>query len=690
MRRPPAACQGVIPPVTEPSQAVFLSYASQDAEAAQKICEALRADGIEVWFDKSELRGGDAWDRQIRKQIHDCALFIPVISANSQARLEGYFRREWKLAADRTHDMAEEKAFLLPVVIDDTSERYASVPDRFRDLQWTHLPAGATTTAFIERLKGLLSRDRARPPDPPSPVPVRAPSHQFQERARKDGPLWRFGLPLIAAVVLLAGIYFLADRFRLSKPGSALKQTTSAPDSIAVGTHSNPEKSIAVLPFVDMSEKHDQEYFADGMAEEVIDELANIPGMKVIGRTSSFQFKGKNTDLRTVGNTLGVKYAVEGSVRKSEDKLRVTAQMVSTADGSHLWSHTYEQPVGDALRIQDQIASSLARALQLTLEADLPDRPTFKSAEAYDLYLRGRHAWDRQDKEGLESAAEYFQQVVQLDTTSATAWAWLAAAQESSAEYGFVEPREGYERARSSVQRARSLDPKSYLPYLVMTGIDLTYDWNWAAAERDANEALRLKPRDPYAVGNLAVVDATLGRWDESTRLFEMAISLDPLFAASHELFSNVRWVTGRLKEAETEARKALQISPTYSEGHYGLGELLLTDGKLDAALAEMQQESSDQARNAGLAMTYYAMGRRADSEAALGKLLREHAQDDAAEIADVYAFRGELDQAFTWLDRAYHQKDAGLYLIKQDGILKRLWSDPRYKAFLRKMNLPE
>src|ERR1700758_4182006 len=151
--------------VSTPTGAVFLSYASQDAEAAQSICDALRAAGIEVWFDKSELRGGDAWDRQIRKQIHDCALFIPIISAHSQARLEGYFRREWRLAADRTHDMAEEKAFLVPVVIDDTSERNASVPDKFRDVQWSHLLEGAVPPAFIERVKRLLSGEVPAAPE---------------------------------------------------------------------------------------------------------------------------------------------------------------------------------------------------------------------------------------------------------------------------------------------------------------------------------------------------------------------------------------------------------------------------------------------------------------------------------------------------------------------------------------------
>jgi adenylate cyclase len=445
-----------------------------------------------------------------------------------------------------------------------------------------------------------------------------------------------------------------------------------------------------VLPFTDMSEKKDQEYFADGMAEEVLDLLATIPGLRVISRTSSFQFKGKNADLRTVGNALGASYVVEGSVRRSADRFRITAQLISTQDGSHLWSQTYDEPVGDSLKVQDKIASNLARALQVSVGADIQLAHPFKSVEAYDLYLRGRHAYDRFDKEGLESAAAYFQQALELDPTAVPAAESLAAAQEDVAELGYVEPREGFERARSSAQRALRLDPKSSLAHAILAAVHLVYDWDWAAAERDAKEAVRLKPRLHSAQGLLGMVNEALGRWDESARAFEAALTLDPLFPAWHGQLSNVRLITGRLDEAEAEERKQLQISPTSGGGHYGLGVILLAQGKSEAALAEMQQEQPDSGRDAALAVVYHAMGRRAESDAALAKLVREHAQDDAMEVAGAYAYRGEPDQAFAWLERAYRQKDSGLYLIKADPFFKNFNGDPRYKAFLRKMNLPE
>jgi hypothetical protein len=231
--------------MTEPSHAVFVSYASQDAEAAQKICEALRAAGIEVWFDQSELRGGDAWDRKIRQQVHDCRLFIAVISAHTEARDEGYFRREWKLAVDRTHDMAEGKAFLVPVVIDSTTERGASVPEKFRELQWTRLPGGETPPAFIERVGRLLS---------PEALPARAAATTVPtgfttaERSRKPVlPPWRSkpALWAIGAVLAVALSYFVVDKIWLSKRTAAVTASTGQPSVIA------PKRSIAVLPFVD-------------------------------------------------------------------------------------------------------------------------------------------------------------------------------------------------------------------------------------------------------------------------------------------------------------------------------------------------------------------------------------------------------------------------------------------------------
>jgi TolB-like protein len=683
--------------VTEPSHAVFLSYASQDAEAAQRICEALRAAGIEVWFDQSALRGGDVWDQAIRKQIKTCVLFIPIVSRHTHERDEGYFRLEWKLAVDRSHLMTTNKAFLLPVVVDDTREDDENVPDRFKDLHWTRLPGGETPPAFVERVRRLVSPEPAlRPAQAAStagPMPRAAETTHKSTRAPwpvKHALLVTLGVLVSGALAYLALYKFWVSKHQVSPP-----TTQATPAGASHSAFAPPAHSIAVLPFVDLSEKHDQEYFADGMAEEIIDLLARIPGLKVIGRTSSFQFKAKSPDLRAVGSTLGVNYVVEGSVRKSGDQLRVTAQLISAQDGSHLWSETYDKPVGDALKVQDQIAANLVRALQVSVggaDSGYAERRAFKSAEAYDLFLRGLHASDRYDKEGFESALAYFQQALELDPTSVAAAECLAQTQAIIAAFGYVDPAEGFERARQSAQHALALDPKSSLAYATLSAVHLIYEWDWAAAERDAKESLRLEPHDAGNNGNLGDVYRALGRWDESARLYETAISLDPLDPIWHSHLRRVRYLTGRLHEAEAEARKVLQISPTYDSGHSALGFVLLAQGKLDAALAEMQQESGEE-RDLGLAVVYHALGRRAESDSALSLLVRDHAHDNALQIALVYGYRTELDEAFVWLYRAYRQKDADLWDIRPvqvDPLMKTFTHDPRFAAFLRRMNLPE
>jgi TolB-like protein len=665
---------------------VFLSYASDDVEAAERIATALRSAGVEVWLDQSELRGGDAWDRRIRERIHDCRLFIALISAHTEARDEGYFRREWKLAVDRTHDMLEKKAFLLPVAIDATPERGAAVPEKFHEVQWMRLPGGTASQELIEHVSRLLASPKNGPGlsvQVPQVSVTPAPS-QTASRS-KSGSRWRMWLLVaVAGIAAIVG-YIGIDRYTLRK---------GTRPSLALSTRVK-DKSIAVLPFVNLSSDKEQEYFADGMAEEVIDLLANIPDLKVIGRTSSFQFKGKNPDLRTVGSTLGVNYVVEGSVRRSGERLRVTAQLISADDGAHLWSDTYDEPVGDAFNVQDQIATNVARALQLSVGGAgyHPGRASFKSAEAYDLFLRGLHVFNRYDKEGFESAAAYFQQVVELDPSSVPAAEWLSAAQGNIASFGYGEPRESFERARRAAHQVLALDPKSSAAYADLASVEWQYDWDWSAAERDAKEAERLNPHNASANGTLGLVYCTIGRWNECTRLLESAVSFDPLDPLWYANLSNVLYITGRMREAEAKARKLLEITPTFQTGHAQLGYVLLAQGKLVAALSEMQQEQDDSYREFGLAMVYYAMRRRVDSDAALARLTQKHAQDHAYLVAWVYACRQEPDKAFMWLERAYRQRDAALNSIKGmqiDPLTKTLGLDPRFAAFLRKMNLPE
>ena len=500
----------------------------------------------------------------------------------------------------------------------------------------------------------------------------------------------------IIAALSVALVYFIADKFWLSKHTD--RQVTAAPTALSntAASAATPaaaisDKSIAVLPFTDMSEKRDQEYFADGMADEIIDLLARIPALKVIGRTSSFQFKGKNQDLRAIGSTLGTAYVVEGSVRKSGEQVRITAQLINTRTGAHEWSETYDELMGDVLKMQDRIATGLVRALQVTIGADdLQAQPTLESAEAYDLYLRGRHAIDRYDKGGFESAAGYFQQALEIDSNLIRAAEWLATTHEWMAEWKFVPAHAGYEQARASVERALKLDPQSGLAHSLMCTIHLNQDRDWAAAAEECNRALALEPRNPHVLGYAGQMHTVLGQWDEAARLTAASIAVDPLDSGWHDLLAVIRDRTGRLADAEVERRKVLEITPTYVRGHLDLGLTLLAEGKLAPALASMRQETEDGGRDAGLAIVYYAMRRKADAGEALARFTKNHAIDSAYRIAQIHAYCGDGDKAFDWLGTAYQQKDVDLWFFRGNLAFKALESDPRYKAFLRKMNLPE
>jgi adenylate cyclase len=676
--------------------AVFISYASQDVAAAARICSALRQAGLEVWFDQSELRGGDVWDQRIRREIRDCTLFMPVISANTASRQEGYFRLEWDLADHRTHMMARDRAFIVPVCLDATKEAGTDVPESFHRVQWTRLPDGNTPPAFTARIVALLGAQGAAAPAAES-IHSAAQTGQGAPRAltpteTAKSTLRRNRLAMILmATITVILAYVAVDRFWLSKHTPAEKPAAGMAPVPTPATPAIPEKSVAVLPFTDMSEKHDQEYFGDGMAEEILDLLAKIPGLTVIGRTSSFQFKGKNEDLRTIGAKLNAAYVLEGSVRNFGDQVRITAQLIDARTGAHKWSQTYDRQIGDVLKLQDAIAASVVRELQLTVDpGELNSHIAAKNAEAYDLYLRGRHAADRNDKEGFDDALLLFQQALDRDPTFAEAAAELARTYIGQATAGSLTPAADFEQARRAAIHALKLNPRSVTGHVSMAWIHIMYDWDWAGAERELQAAATLAPGNLDVLAGEAALSRTLGRWDDALRQIKAAVAQDPLDADLLSSLSNAQAHTNQ-REAEAAMRRAMEIRPTSAYGHYNLGLIALERGDSNGALREMQQETIDDGKQQGLALAYFALGRKADANAALATLIKEQAEANPLDIAQVYAFRGESDEAMKWLERAYAHKDPYLYQIKGDDLfMKSLGADPRYKAFLRKMNLPE
>ena len=671
----------------KPIGAVFISYASQDAEAAKRICDALRAADIEVWFDRNELRGGDVWDRQIRQQIHDCRLFVPIVSANTEARVEGYFRREWKLAVDRTHDLSERVAFIVPIVIDSTPETRADVPDAFRQIQWTRLPGGKAYPAFVEQIRRLITPFRATPTAPPEYKTAQtSPTTDRPQRVARHA-LWA-----LSGLLALGLAYFVAERFLLPKRTPAERSVATLARAPTPAIPAIPEKSVAVLPFVDMSEKKDQEYFSDGLSEELIDLLTKVPQLRVPARTSSFYFKGRQTTTAEISRALSVANILEGSVRKSGNTLRITAQLIRADTGYHLWSETYDRKFDDIFKIQDEIADAVVKALKISLlESATPRSAPTTNTEAYTLYTQARALMLHGNPADAARGADYLEQAVQLDPKYAPAWARLTQMRTFEYEMRSLSFERARDEARRSAQQAVVLDPNLAAAHLSMARVHNFFDWNWDAMGVEIQRARQLDPGDADALRWAGVYAWEMGHGKEAIDLFQRAVDLDPLNGANYSMLGAANFDSGKYAEADYAWRKAVELAPPRgfgaSEGH---AQVLLATGQPAAALTAFEQFEDEGDREWGKALAYCALGRHADSDAALTILERNFAETHAYDIAQVHAYRKEIDQAFDWLDHAYRLHAHGLAKIKTDSYMTPLRDEPRYKAFLRKMNLPE
>jgi TolB-like protein/Tfp pilus assembly protein PilF len=661
--------------------------------AARRICEALRAAGVEVWFDQSELRGGDAWDQNIRRQIRDCALFVPIISARTQARLEGYFRREWKMAVDRTHDMAARVAFLIPVVIDETTDREAEVPDDFRKVQWTRLPDGATPAAFAERIAVLAAaKGTATRPNPAPQLRDTAPSTAHPLPQFKSRSAW---LKALIAVISLAALAIGYVALHRRAPPEAAAQTGQAAGQPAAAPNAVPDKSIAVLPFVDMSEKRDQEYFSDGLSEELIDLLAKGTDMHVAARTSAFSFKGKQATIPEIAKALDVANVLEGSVRKAGQTLRVSAQLIRASDGYHIWSDSYERELKDVFKVQDEIAAAVVTALKAQLSAAHTSAAVHRTSniDAYDEYLLGKQAYRTPTAPSIRASVQAYRRAISLDPQFAAAYAGLAdaelylAAMNNASSNEHVTDAES-RRAIDGADRAIALDPDLAEGYSAR-GMAQEMSWNWSAAEADLRKAIDLDPHYSTARRRHGRLLAAQGRIPEAIAAERQAIEGDPLDAYAWAYLSEFLLAANRPDESRKAELRAIEINPVMAANDDTTAYIDLIEGK-PARLLQYAQTTQDEAgRLAATAIATHALGRAAESTQALDALVAKFASTAPETIAEVYAWLDDTDQAFRWLARAYETRDSALEGLNYRAAYAKLRSDPRYAALLRKMNLP-
>ena len=666
--------------MTEPSRpagAVFLSYAREDAEPARRIAEALRGFGVEVWFDQNELRGGDAWDQKIRRQIRECALFIPVVSAHTQQREEGYFRREWRMAVDRTHDMADNRAFVVPVLVDDTRESEANVPEQFLKAHFSRLPRGEPTPQFVEQVKRLLqpSRPAARAAQPSPVVP-----------AKRGFPFLTVALG-VAVLGLLAFVIFRPDRRGEPGPAAAIPPpATSKPAATAENPDVTP-KSIAVLPFVDMSQAKDQEYFSDGLSEELLNLLAKVPALKVTSRSSAFSYKGKEVKLSQVARELGVAHVLEGSVRKSGNRLRITAQLIDARTDTHLWSETYDRSLDDIFAVQDEIAAAVVSQLRISLLGEAP-KAQAADPKAFALFLQARELVRQGSAEGMTQAAALCQEALALDPKLVRAWTLLASCYGAQADFGQRSNEEGYRLAREALVKALAIDPNSAMAHAGYGRLlsSTTFDFNEAAQHYE--RALALDPSNTDIITEAMRFARGLGRHEQVIQLGEYVVAHDPVNAFAHALLGGAYARAGRFDEGMASMRTALRLSPGRGLTHYAMSNALLAQGKPAEALAEIKLEPQETWRLDGLAQAYHALGRHAESDAVLAEFIQKFEKEAAWNIAYVYAFRGEADKCFEWLEKAINYHDPGLSLTAVQWSFTNVHRDPRWLPFLHRIGL--
>jgi TolB-like protein/Flp pilus assembly protein TadD len=686
--------------MTEAAGAIFLSYASQDAGVAARIGAALREAGLEVWFDQSELRGGDAWDQLIRRRIRECALFVPVISSHTQSRLEGYFRLEWKLAIERTHLMAEGKAFLVPVVIDAIDERQAQVPESFRAVQWTYLPGGMATPAFTSRVAQLLSDSSEVATQRPAgiaahrPAPVTATPSAWGRRV----------MPIALGVVTLGAVGLLVERFThkdAAPPGAvsaaslmaspAAAGATTAPSPLAPPAH-----SVAVLPFTNMSGDPKDDYFSDGLSEELLNTLAAIPGLQVAARTSSFSFRGKDEAVGDIAHKLNVGAILEGSVRRDKSHVRISTELINALTGFQLWSQTYDRDLKDVLALQTEIASSVSAALKVKLlQADArgvevggTDNP-----KAYDAYLRGeglrRQPWTL--KTNAEATAA-FDQAIAIDPAYANAYLGRASARRLYAVYANISAadfRRVMDEVLTTARKSAELAPTLGYAH-AMIGYALASKQDFAGAAAEIEKGLALSPGDARVYRSSANFLALLGRFDEAVARARHAVELDPLDALSHaDLATIYRWAR-RYAEAIESYERAQELDASLSNASTGRGTAYYLAGNYEAARTACDSPTPNWQNYTCLAMVYDKLGRRADAQAALALLQKNFGDIAQYQYAEIFAQWGDVPRALEALEHAVTLRDGGLAFTKVDALVDPLRNEPRFKAVLAALKFPE
>ncbi|GAC1502710.1 MAG: hypothetical protein NVS1B6_09530 [Steroidobacteraceae bacterium] len=675
---------------------VFISYASPDVAVADKLCNLLEAAGLACWVAPRDVRAGESYASAIVQAINACRMLVLVLSKS--AIQSPHVIREVERASSKKRPIL--------VVRLDAAELPPDLEYFLSANQWldaANIPLERIVPSLVASVQG------------------RAASETPREAARsRTSTRWISGAAALGVVVMGILAYVLADKFWLSKQVAAPRSIAQAPSATQPVAPSISEKSIAVLPFADMSEKKDQEYFSDGLSEELIDKLTKIPGLHVPARTSSFYFKGKSEDIPTIARRLMVAHVLEGSVRKSGTHMRVTAQLVRADNGYHLWSETYDRNFDDIFKVQDDIAGAVVKALKVSLlQTDASQTAPTANSAAYTLYLRAVALAKREAAADTVQAHAYLQEALRIDPQFSLAWAALAEIYTDDtvdwdsvfdAQSGRVAGPQGARRetgtygdeglavdwqsiskrivggAHDAAERALNFGPTLPAAHLAMSRVRLFVDWDWPAAQAEIDKARALDPVNARILQHAASLAITVGDLKQAIDLAQRAVAQDPLGTAKSEL-AKASYRIGALQQAEATYRELIELYPTASAFHYRYALVLRALGNPQGAYDEIMRDIPPY-RQAGLPLALDALGRRAEADQELAIAERKWGIGMAYQISYVYASRNQPERAMDWLERAYQQHDAGLISMLHDPMLKSLERNSRFEALLRKMHL--
>ncbi len=719
-----------------PENAVFLSYASGDADAVQQVVDALRAGGVEVWFDRLELVGGDAWDRKIRQQINDCALFIPVLSSNTQARREGYFRLEWHLAEQRSLLIAKGQPFIVPVSLDGIREKEALVPDSFTAVQWTPLTRGEVPPAFVARIQRLLARrDDKATPVANSGMPQTIAGMGTRSRRSVQGA---WAIAALCVVVLVAAIQSMVGNDR-SDAKTAVQQSPPTATSRAV-----EGRFIAVLPFEsrddDEATAKSNEVFTDGVHESILSQLSNIPDLRVVSRRSVMQYRGNSAGVPQIQLELGVSHILEGSVQRIGNVVQVNAQLIDALTDTRLWAKSFKRNVNDIFAIQAELALAIAAELKTVLtlaQKEKIERLPTENKEALALFINASQMSPFTEQQS-KAAVVLLEQAVKLDPKFALAFVRLAQL------HYWRNSRESSLNALGYAKKAVELDPKSALAQQVLATSNMSLG-HLDAARIGFQRATELDPNFSAAMNDLSVLEATSGRLDQSFYWANRSMPLAPNLTTSYYHLS----VPLLLLDTE-RARQLLQVGiekfsapnrPAQSVHrlHIWLAAAELYGGQPEAAIKRFEALVAEQPDNMEVraafaevcwltrrdcappqvdfflnafpdarlttqgysartlqAYLWQQSGQDAQAQplvvstiAANEKAIEagDRSFGPAYENAALSHMKGDREGALTWLE---HAVDAGFsdpYAMAMDPILAPLADEPRFKQLLERLH---